>query len=418
MRALKTAPQTLEQANFHHLVLDIAWFGLALPATTRFLQVYAIHLGAGATELGWMTMLPAIILLFSASLGSRWMAHYNHDATRAVFWPSLMFRLQFLLPALTPFMPRAFQPMWLILSLALPALPQGISTVSFLVMMREAVPERKITPLLCRRSIALNIAVGLSGLALGAWLNIVPFPLNYQLMFGAAFILALVSLWHVTKIHILPAIAPTPRAVVETTPHINPWRSPKFQQVAFVAAVMHITFFSVFPLTPLHLVEHLHADEIYMGVYALAELGAGALVAGLTARFAGRIGNRSIIAMAMIGTGIGSILVAIAPNLFLALPAAAIIGGSWTAAGIALFSFFSESTPAEGRAKFTVAYSQIVFLSTFLGPMIGTGLRNAGINLVAVILIGALLRFVAASLTQFHALEWVERTLRIEFFTR
>jgi SET family sugar efflux transporter-like MFS transporter len=415
MRALKTAPQTLEEANFHHFVLDIVWFGLALPATTRFLQIYAIHLGAGATELGWMTMLPAIILLFSASLGSRWMARHNHDSSRAVFWPALGFRLQFLLPALTPFMPKAFQPTWLILSLALPALPQGLSSVAFLVMLRETIPERRITSLLCRRSIAMNVAVGLSGLALGAWLNYAPFPLNYQVMFAAAFILTLVSLWHVAKVHIAPTTAPKP---IETESHINPWRSPKFQQVAFITAVIHIGFFSVFPLTPLHLVDHLHADEFYMSVYALAELAAGAFVAIFIGRMATRISNRSMIAIAMIGTSVGSVLVAIAPNLYFALPAAAIIGGSWTAAGIALLSYFSESTPAEGRAKFTVAYSQVVYLATFLGPMIGTGLRNAGINLVAVILIGALLRFAAASLTQFHAFEWMGRTLRIQVFTR
>jgi MFS family permease len=417
MRALKTAPRTLEQANFDHFVLDIVWFGLALPATTRFLQIYAIHLGAGANELSWMTMLPAVILLFSASLGSRWMARHNHDATRAVFWPALMFRLQFLLPALTPFMPKAFQPTWLILSLALPALPQGIASVVFLVMMRETIPEQRITPLLCQRSLAQNIAVGLSGLALGAWLNFIPFPLNYQLMFGAAFALTLVSLWHVAKVRNQPATVTAPR-LVETESHINPWRSPKFQQVAFVTAVMHIGFFSVFALTPLHLVNHLHADEIYMGVYALAELAGGALVAVFTARLSARIGNRSVIAIGMIGTSIGAALVAIAPNLYLALPAAAITGGAWTAAGIALFAYFSESTPAEGRAKFTVAYTQVVFLATFIGPMIGTGLGNAGINLINVILIGAVLRFAAAGLTQFPAFEWVGRTLHFELFTR
>lgn len=415
MRALKTAPKTLEQANFHHLVLDIAWFGLALPATTRFLQVYAIRLGAGAAELGWMTMLPAIILLFSASLGSRWIMRHNNNAMRAMFWPALLFRLQFLLPALTPFMPKSFQPMWLILSLALPAMAQGLSGVAFLVMMREAVPERQVTPLLCRRSLALNIAVGLSGLSLGAWLQLVPFPLNYQIMFGVAFILALISLWHVMKIHVLP---PPASNTVKTDSHINPWRSSQFQQVAFITAVIHIAFFSVFPLTPLHLVEYLQADEIYMGVYALAELSAGAIVSTFAGRISARVGNRSMIALAMAGTGIGSILVAFAPNLYIALPAAAILGGSWTAAGIGLFSYFSQATPAEGRAKYTVAYSQVIYLATFLGPMIGTGLRNAGLNLVAVILVGALLRFLAACLTQFHALEWMERALHIEVFTR
>jgi hypothetical protein len=50
--------------------------------------------------------------------------------------------------------------------------------------------------------------------------------------------------------------------------------------------------------------------------------------------------------------------------------------------------------------------------------MIGTGLGNAGINLVTVILIGALLRFAAAGLTQFPTFGWMGRTLRFELFTR
>ena len=34
-----------ERANFHHLVMEVAWFGLALATTSRFLSVFAIRLG-------------------------------------------------------------------------------------------------------------------------------------------------------------------------------------------------------------------------------------------------------------------------------------------------------------------------------------------------------------------------------------
>lgn len=178
--------RTVEQANYYHLVMDIAWFGLALPATTRFLSVYAIHLGADVTVLTWLASLPAFILLFAASLGNWWMRRHSSSAS-AVFWPALGFRLAFLLPALTPFLPANFQSIWLILSLALPALPQGLASVAFLVMFREAVDDKQVPPLLSRRSLALNMAVGLSGLALGAWLERAPFPFNYQAMFLLAF---------------------------------------------------------------------------------------------------------------------------------------------------------------------------------------------------------------------------------------
>jgi hypothetical protein len=414
MRLRPTAPQSLEQSNFYHLVLDIAWFGLALPATARFLQVYAIHLGAGATELSLLTMLPAVILFMSASLGSRWLARHANPH-QAVFWPSLIFRLQFLLPALTPFMPAHIQSLWLILSLTIPSLGQGLSSVAFLVMMREAVYDQQMTPLLCRRSLAMNITVGLSGLALGAWLEVMPFPLNYQIMFVLAFALSLVSLRHVMKVRLHPIPQPT---VQKTEAKVNPWRSSGFQQVAFITAVIHLGFFSVFALTPLYLVNKMGASEIFMAAYGLAELSAGAVVALVVPRLAARIGNRSLIALSMVGTGIGAMILILAPQLIFTLPAAALTGGSWTAAGIGLFSYFSQTTPAENKSQYTVAYTQVVFAATFFGPMIGSLLQSSGVNLVAVMLIGATLRLLAGYLTQYNALEWVERKLHTPSFSR
>ena len=414
MRLRNPASQSLEQTNFRHLVMDIAWFGLALPATTRFLQVYAIHLGADGNELSLLTMLPAIILLLSASLGSRWMTRYT-NTVRAIFWPSLIQRLQFLLPALTPFLPQDIQPVWLILSLAGPALGQGISSVVFLVMMRESINDQQMTPLLCRRSLALNVTVGLSGLALGVWLEVMPFPLNYQVMFGMAFILSLLSLRHVMKIRLLPNPQPINQP---NTAKISPWRSPAFQQVAFITAVIHIAFFSVYALTPLYLVDNLGAGEMFMAAYALAELAAGAGVALIISRIAVRIGNRSLIALSMMGTTVGSIMLVLAPSLVYTLPAAAITGGAWTAAGIALFAYFSEITPAEDKPRYTMAYTQIVFAATFIGPMIGVGLQSAGIHLATVLFIGALVRLAASGLTQFQALQWMERKLHFASLSR
>lgn len=405
MRLSIARPHTQEQSNFHHLVLDIVWFGLAFPATSRFLSVYAIRLGAEANELSLLTSLPAIVLLLSASISNWWMSRYT-NTMKALFWPTFGFRLVFLLPAFTPFMPPDFQPIWLILSLTLPAIPQGVSSVVFLVMMREAVNDKLMPPLLSRRSLALNATVGISGLALGVWLEKAPFPFNYQAMFVLAFLMALVSLWHVTQIRLLPLPAPNVTAV----PAVSPWRSPDFLRVGFICAITHIAFFSVLPLLPLHLVNNLDASEGFMALFALAELAAGAVVAAFTNRAARWIGNRSLIALAMVGTSVGTLIVALAPSLNITLLAAALTGGSWTAAGIALFAFFSENTPLERRSHYTTAYTQIIFLAMFVGPMIGSGLYNRGVNLVVIILTGAALRLLAGFLVQMHMPGWFRRT--------
>lgn len=402
------APQTQERANFHHLVADIAWFGLALPATTRFLSVYAIRMGADANQLTWLASLPSLILLFSASLSAYWMRRFTNSVD-ATTLPGLGFRLQFLLPALTPFMPTAFQPTWLILSLVIPAVPQGIASVAFLVMFREAVDEKTVPTLLSRRMMALNITVALSGLALGLWLEKVPFPINYQAMFVVAFLMALVSLYHVMRVRVQPVEKreePQPTHQLSTW---KAWRSPAFQSVAFITALTHLTFFSVNALIPLHLVNNLKATESFMGVFALAELLAGALAAMFTRQIVEYIGNRAMIAMAMVGTAISVLLIAVTSNLYVTLVASALTGASWTAVGIGLFAYFSETTPTENKTSYTTAYTQAIFIAMFIGPIIGKSLHNLGASLVMVLIIGAGLRLVAGILTQMHLREWVTR---------
>ena len=117
-------PQNIERENAHHLVMEVAWFGLALAATSRFLSVFAIRMGATAADLGWITALPFIVLLGSTTLSTRWRSKFP-DSIKAIFWPSLGFRFVFLFPALTPLFPPHLQPAWLILSAALAALPAG-----------------------------------------------------------------------------------------------------------------------------------------------------------------------------------------------------------------------------------------------------------------------------------------------------
>ncbi|MBZ0279024.1 MAG: MFS transporter [Anaerolineae bacterium] len=392
--------------NFHHLVQDIVWFGMALPATTRFISVYAVRVGAGPDTLGWLTSLPAILVLVSAALTNWWMKRYS-SSVKAIFWPALGFRLAFLLPALTPFFPTEWQPIWLILSLTLPALPQGVGGVVFLVMMREAIDQSEIPPLLSRRSLALNIAVGASGLVLGFWLEKAPFPLNYQVMYIVAFALALISLWHVMQVDVQPVATETPQA--KPTSGRNPWRTPAFLRVGFVAVAMHLAFFSVLPVTPLHLVNNLGASEGFMAIFALFELGAGALSSMYTLRLTERIGNLNTIALAMVGTAIGAFIIALSPYLVMTLPASAILGASWTAAGIGLFAYFTESTPQEDLTPFTMAYMQVVYLAVFVAPMIGTALSKSGISLISVILFGAGLRILAGFLVQRQVVERFKR---------
>ncbi len=414
-------PQTdkTERANFNHLVGDIAWYGLALAATTRFLSVYAIRLGATAVELGLMSSLPSLIVVLTASLGAWWTRRYS-TAVRSLFWPALGQRLSFLLPFFAPFLPIQLQPLWLVLSVAIPALPQGVAAVPFTVMMCDAVYPNRLMRLVSRRQIAMNIAIAVAALGCGFWLKKAPFPLNYQVMFLLAFGLSLISLYHCISIR-QTAPAPVPEPVLETAPvvlevkpalpPVSPWRSRNFQRVAAVAVTIQLAFTILIPIVPLFLVKRLGADEGFMALFALIELAAGALGAIFAPRLAQRIGTRPMIGLMIAGTAFNALIIAFAPNLYIALFAAIFSGGCWTAAaGIGLFQFFVDSTPEGQMPVYSMAWSQINGIAGFTGPMIGSLLASGGINLLVILLFGAALRFIAMPLVDSHLILSQPRT--------
>ncbi|PJF25307.1 MAG: hypothetical protein CUN53_13450, partial [Phototrophicales bacterium] len=139
------------------------------------------------------------------------------------------------------------------------------------------------------------------------------------------------------------------------------------------------------------------ATEGFIALYGLVELGAGALIGTQTPRIVARIGNRGMIAVSMLFLMIAAVTTAFAPNLYFTLIGAALTGAAWTAAAvIGLFAFYSENTPPQYMTSYSAAYHQVIGLSVFIGPMIGSVLANQGIDLVTVLLLGAALRLIAA----------------------
>ncbi|HVU13816.1 MAG TPA: MFS transporter, partial [Phototrophicaceae bacterium] len=329
------------KSNFRHLVHDMVWYSAGIAATSRFLAVYAIRAGASPIDLGWISSLPALIVLITASFGGWWSRRYP-NAARSIYWPALGQRFAFLLPALTPLLPLRWQPLWLILSISIPAIPQGVAAVPFMVMMREAIDPARMPRLLALRQIAANGCVAIAAVIFGFWLETAPYPLNYVVMFLVSFVLSLISLYYCTSIK---ELTPTGEAAFNAAPVVkqtqaNPWRERGFQKIAFVTVTIHVAFFVIVPLVPLLLVSRLGADEGYMAIYALVELTAGTVGSILGPYVERKIGARPMIALCIAFTALNGIIIALAPNLTVALLAPIFSGAFWTmGAGVSLYNF-------------------------------------------------------------------------------
>jgi MFS family permease len=385
----------VENSNFRNYVIEVAWFGIALAATSRFLSVYAIRVGATPIELGWMTSLPFMFLLLSTTISTWWRNRFQHPM-RSYFLPSVGFRLTFLLPAFTPLFPLRFQPVWLILSVVLPAIPQGLSSTIFVGMMRDAIPHERQTPLASKRTLWMSVMAGVGALIFGFWLEQAPFPLNYQIMFLLAFALALISHWCVMNVK-LPD-----HSITSQTTHVKsnaaPLRSSAFMGAVMAVVIAHIGFLALASVIPLHFVKNLGAEEGFMAMYGIAEIATSAFVCLFTDRLNRKLGSRKMIALAIFCTGLSALVMALTNNLTLVLIAGAVSGAAWTASTIAMYSLFVEATrevASQDMTRYTTVYNQLVWVAAFIGPMIGSNLANAGVNLILVMVIGAVMRLIA-----------------------
>ncbi|MCL4247792.1 MAG: hypothetical protein KJ065_06565 [Anaerolineae bacterium] len=393
MTTLSSTPTlAVENANFRHLVADIAWFGLAFTSTNRFLSVFALRLGASEADLGWLTSLPALLLAFSTTFALAWRAR-RRNTIDALAVPGFVFRLTFLLPALTPLMPPAWQIPWLVLSASIPALGQGIASVMFVSGLQESVSPSRTTDLFSKRSRSFNISLALSAIVFGALLQRIPFPANYQLMFIASFGFALLSLWHCTRIE---PIFGSQTSHYSSRAILSAWHAREFRSLVATMVVTFVAFYSVYALVNYRLVEQLGADESYMAVYALIELAAGALISHFAPRIVARLGHRGATAIAMGLTAIPLVILATTSSLWIAAISAVISGAAWTfVAMVGIVGLYVQAVPVAEATAYGVAYHQIYGLAIFAAPFLGTFLVTSGIHIEHALITGAALRLLA-----------------------
>lgn len=393
---MATLTNRIEANNYHHLVMDIAWFGIAFATTSRFLQFFALRMGATPMELAWMTSLPSMMLVFATMLSAWWRGRYE-NSMQAVWYPAIVHRLMFLLPVFAPLFPEHLRVIWLILSAVLPAIAQGVVSAIFLVMMREAVSAETLSGLFTRRHLAFHIMLILAAVGFGFMLEHIVFPTNYQIMFVLGFGFSMVSQWHLGRL--------TPRYATQDQvppmpkrPLKDLFREDKFQSVALVTFVAYVTFYFSFALIPLHLKKTLGATEGFLGIYGGVEIFSALLAAFAMNSLFQRYGNRTLITAGLLANGLSVVVIALAPDMWFTLIGAAVTGLTWSIISIAVLGFFAERT-APNDMQASVVFHQILFMATVIGPLLGNGIVNVGFDVVAVLLLGAGVRVFGGILT-------------------
>lgn len=375
-RAPDAAPTVAQvEANARHLVWDIAWFGIAWGLLINFLQVYVVRLGASSLLVGAITYGPALIGIFWQMPAAALMTRAG-QRMKWVIVSGFFYRLTFLLVALVPFVFAAGRAevtaaIWL-----LQAFPVTVSNMAFLSMLADAVPADRLTQVIGWRMAAFGLANTLSTLAAGRLLPLLPFPLNYQVLFLIGYAATMVSWWHIWQLHV-PDREPDRQKRRPMLSEIGQTlRYPGFARFLLAVATLQLALGMIAPLLPLYWVRRLDATDGQISIVMTTFSGAMVVGSLLMRRVVRRVGRERALAAGALGYALYPLLTSLSPSVWWLVLWAMPAGLFNAAISVNLFDNLVSVTPNADRTTHIGVYNAGINVALFIGPVLAGLLAN------------------------------------------
>ena len=362
--------------NILLLYHDVIWSSLLSGVTSTFLSVFLLRLGGSALQVSLLVSLPAIGGTFLSLRAARYVHQHRHNL-RIVIIPSLLFRLGYPLLAIVPFLYEGLRTWAFVGIIALASLPTIISNIALTSQIGDVLPVDRRADVLSVRNMLSGIGATFAALAGGWALSLLPFPLNYQLVFVVAFLLSLIGLYHRNRLR-LPT-ATLEEESEQTHPHpavTTVLRRPVFQRfcVGLVAYLAGLYLPSA--LFSIYLVRTLHASDVWVGIVGTGGSLAATIGYPAWGRLLGRGRLRQMLPIAAVGLGLFPAFISLAPNVV--VYGIVSVYGNLFGAGVTtgVTQALIEMGPPNERPTRVALYNTVAGAAAFALPLVGTLLLN------------------------------------------
>mgnify|MGYP006290691247 CR=1 FL=1 len=416
-RALRTLsiwahPQQLsvENRNILYLTVDTALQGLMMGGIFNFLSVFLVRLGATKLQTSLLTSLPAIVMVMT-SIPAGAFVQKHRDLVKLTNIVRYFHRGWLLLVALLPFFVNQGLVDVIIALWTLKALSNVLLESSWMAVVAEAIPPARRASVNGARWTILSVVTAIAGAAFGYLLEVLPFPLNYQIVFIISFVGGSLGMVFWGKMRIpdnLPAVG-AERTRIKLKDKIRGyWLSlqvPAFLRYELTVNVLRIGLNLPIALYSVYWIRELNAADLWIGWRSTANQLA--LIVGyyFWGRVVTRKGHFMPLLICSAGVALTPVLTACIPDQ-LWLPAVAVIDGLFlTGINLSVFDTLLDVCPSDRRPSFFAVNTMLASLMIFLGPILGSyladcvGIRGVFFIAAGVHVISALLfwRFRVAS---------------------
>jgi MFS family permease len=366
------------RANFFHLYMDIAWFGVLNGSILTFLAIFGARLGASATQLGLLAAAPAVVNLIFTLPAGIWVRRFSTKS--ATCWSSAISRLFYLflipLPSLLP----AETQIWVIITIILVMnIPGTIAAVLGNAFFAEAVPAHWRGHVVGTRNALLAATAMLSTLACGQILERLPFPLGYQVVFGIGFIGAALSVMHIFFIKPIKeeeaepqpeGLAQAQKPLVHKSLRLDVLFGP-FGRVLILLFMYQFSVFIAMPIFPLYQVRVLQFSDQTISLGTSLFWIVHFFGSTQTGRLSRRISNQKMFAGGLLLTALSSLIFIFSFNLAIYTACQIVAGIGWSMIGGGVLNYLLERVPANDRPPYLSWYNLSINAAALLGALIG-----------------------------------------------
>ena len=393
----KWTPRTVQERNALYLYATTAMMGLEQAGIMTYLPVFLARLDASAEQIGLLTSIPAIvsmIVLIPAGL----LAERTTNQVRLRGRSGFLMRSSFLLMSIAPWVFTASAiPSVAIVLWSLRALGFAVANSAWMTVMTDAIPARQRPRLNSIRWAMLSVVSAVLAAVFGGMLDVIVFPLNYQVLFLISFAGALLNLYFFSRIQV-PPLQTKPKGewhIGNLGQGIRSYLSSITECREFVRFLLATTSFRIavnmsIPLFSLYWVNELQASDSWIGLRGTA--GYAALVIGylMWGKMAHRVKHRRVLLISVLLYGLYPISTALIPSTPWLLPVAVIWGVALSGVDMGLFDLMLAAAPKDKMPRLSSVLNLVSNAAAFIGPMLGVMLSNATSVRTALLVIGAI----------------------------
>jgi MFS family permease len=385
--------------NVQHGVASVLAANLAAP----FFGIFALKLGATNTQVALLSSGPAIISLLVMIPGAFYVDRFPRKK-RVTTAFLLANRFFYLALACVPFFTSDYRAGALVVAVAVMNLPGAIGNVAWQAFISRVIPPAQRARAFARRNRWMNLVGTAAVVVAGRALDVMSFPVGYQVMFVLAFVAAMVEIRIFQRLEEPPDPATATLdgpavSAVATVPGATPDAAgaekggllaglgrvlraagrdlgshPRFIQYTLASVVFYFSWQIAWPLFTLYQVKVLGANNLWISVLQLANTG-GALVGyGFWAAFADRHGHLKSLVVATTGICFVPFYYAFSHSLMAISVLNLATGVVFSGVNLALFNALLESTPESHSTRYIAYYNTAIALTTIVAPLAGVGL--------------------------------------------